>query len=96
MNDPGRASAEEAKRIHDVVTHRDFPPGVKATDFDVKFGEDHAGRPDVWILIPVEREYQNPSRKWITEVTDFVNRLRNDLLNEKLERWPYIDLKLPS
>jgi hypothetical protein len=87
------ASIEEANRINEVVTHRTFPPGLRTTGIDVKFGEDHSGRPAVWILLPVEREYENPPGKWITEVRDFVNRLRDDLLNEDLEHWPYIDLK---
>ena len=96
MSDPSWASTDEARRIQQVVKHRKFPPGVHATGFDLTFGEDQTGRPAVWILLPVDKKYENPSPKWITEVTDFVNRLRGDLLNENLEHWPYIDLKPPS
>jgi hypothetical protein len=95
MTDPNWASADEAKRIHEVVKHRTFPPGVKATEFDVTFGEDQTGRPAVWIMIPIDSGYQNPSANWVSEIREFVNRLRDDLLKERLHHWPYIDLKSP-
>jgi hypothetical protein len=96
MSDPNWASTDEAKRIQEVVKHRKFPPGVHATGFDLTFGEDQTGRPAVWILLPVDKRYENPSSKSISELRDFVNRLRDDLLKEDLRYWPYIDVKPPS
>ena len=92
MIDTTSASVAEARRIHQLVKHRKFPPGMKPTRFEVTFGEDATGRPAVWIRIPVEAGYQNPSGAWISQARSFVEGLRDDLLKAKLRHWPYIDL----
>ena len=97
MTDTATFSEAEAQKIREVVGAEAFPRGIRGNEFELQFGEDAAGKPALWIKLPVEPEFEaNPSKEWISEITDFAIQLRSKLLRMELGRWPYISFKAAS
>lgn len=96
MIEPASESLAELRVINEVVASRQFPVGVESTNYDVVFGEDAAGSAAVWIRLGVDEEHSNPSKEWVSQVSEFVSKLRRDLLDRHIRHWPYIELKAGS
>jgi hypothetical protein len=84
------ASVDEVRNIHDIVKKRRTPEGVR--DFEVRFGTDATGAPAVWIWFLVDED-ANPSPEKVSQLTEFGNLVRSDLLQSNLRYWPYIDFR---
>jgi hypothetical protein len=84
------ASVEEARRIHKLVKANTSPDVVRS--FDVKFGPDSANNRAVWIHLIVENDLK-PSLEKISELNREADRVRNVLLRQKLNVWPYVEVR---
>ena len=84
------ASVEEARLIHNLVQANTAPSAVRT--FKLKFGPDSANNRAVWINLFVDEDL-HPSREKISELNKVANRIRSLLLNEKLDFWPYVEIR---
>lgn len=80
-------ASREAKIVRDVVRKWHLPSNVRG--FDVEFGEDSSGDPAVWIWLTIKDELK-PSAQSISNLNDFVTKVRSDLLRRGLTHWPYV------
>ena len=88
----GAASAAEARRIRTLVNRHKFPQGVLT--WNAEYGEDSTGDPAIWIWFHF-KDQDNISQDKIHELTDFVQTVRSDLLDGKIDRWPYVGYRNP-
>jgi hypothetical protein len=84
------ASVEEARKIHDLVKANTSPKVVKS--FEVKFGPDSESNRAVWVRLIVENDLK-PSPKRIAELNKEADKVRTVLLREKLDVWPYVEVR---
>jgi hypothetical protein len=88
----GAASVSEARRIRTLINKHKRPQGVQT--WNAEYGEDSTGEPAVWIWFHYKDE-NGISQHKIHELTDFVQSVRDDLLDSKLGRWPYVGFRNP-
>jgi hypothetical protein len=91
-NIEGAASLAEARRIREIVNRHRRPGGVLT--WNAHYGEDSTGEPAVWIWFQFRDDY-GISQSKIHELTDFVRSVRDDLLDARLGRWPYVGFRNP-
>jgi hypothetical protein len=60
--------------------------------FEVKFGRDSENNRAVWVRLIVENDLK-PSLKRISELNKVADKVRNVLLREKLDVWPYVEVR---
>jgi hypothetical protein len=84
------ASAEEAQKIHQLVKENTSPHVVR--NFELDFGPDSVNNRAVWVHLIVDSDLK-PSQEKISELNKIVNRVRHALLQEKLNFWPYVDVR---
>jgi hypothetical protein len=80
----------EAKRIQEMLGAIAKPHGIRL--FKLHFGEDTTGDPAVWISFVLPRNYPTAPPD-IRALTDLGRRVRKELLDEGLERIPYVDFQ---
>jgi hypothetical protein len=87
--DTGTASVEEARTIHKVLSkhRREFPFAVHK--FEVRYGEDSAGAPAVWILF-FTADDPDLSDDDASRVNRIIRIVKDDLFKAGVRRWPYI------
>lgn len=81
--------AEEIARIREVVSRHSFPPFVDG--FDVELGE-FAGDPAMWIVfrtIGEDPAEGDDLQRRVEERIALKATVRDDLLDEIDDRWPY-------
>jgi hypothetical protein len=84
------ASTQEVRKIHDLVKRHKSPANVRS--FEVRFGKDSTGDPAVWIRFLVDDDL-NPSQKQISQLTEFGNKVRSELLGADIRYWPYVEFR---
>jgi hypothetical protein len=84
------ASVEEARLIHNLVQANTAPTVVR--NFELKFGPDSVNNRAVWINLFVEEDL-HPSKEKISELNKIAGRIRSLLLREKLDFWPYVEIR---
>jgi hypothetical protein len=86
-------SPYEVRQIQKIVKSHRVPADVQGVE--VKFGRDWTGAPAVWIQFLVENDL-NPSEHKITQLNEFVNSIRGDLLKTKPVYWPHVGFRAVS
>jgi hypothetical protein len=84
------ASVEEARLIHNLVQANTAPSAVR--NFELKFGPDSVNNRAVWVNLFVEEDL-HPSKEKISELNKIASRIRSLLLHEKLDFWPYVEIR---
>jgi hypothetical protein len=84
------ASAEEARRIHNLVQANTVAEKVRS--FVLNFGPDSANNRAVWVHLIVDSDL-NPSQEKISELNTIARSVRSALLRENLGFWPYVDIR---
>jgi hypothetical protein len=84
------ASADEARRIHHIVADAVVGHGVRR--FELEFDSDSDNNRAVWIHLIVDEDL-SPSSEKISTLSRVVNQVRSALLREKLDIWPYVDVR---
>ena len=62
------------------------PAGISRVDFT--FSEDWAGNPAVYIDLIADKDIEQTSNK-ARELNDFAKRIHDDIIDSRLEFWPY-------
>ena len=87
------ASVDEVRKIHDLIKKQ--PPPTNVRGFELRFGKDSTGDNAIWIRFFVEDE-KTPNPRQISQLTDFGNIIRSQLLGADIHYWPYVEFRAAS
>ncbi|HXQ50909.1 MAG TPA: hypothetical protein VN802_07440 [Stellaceae bacterium] len=81
------ASAEEAKRIHEIVRSRAIGLGFET--FEVHFGKDSTGEPAVWISFILDRRFPT-DKESVRRLSKLGRTVKAALFETNISRIPYV------
>jgi hypothetical protein len=85
----GAESADEAKRLHDILRAVRLPKDVQRVEF--RFGDDSTGAPAVWIVL-ITKDDLTPSKAKIADLQRAAEEMRSIVFSSESNRWPYVEI----
>jgi hypothetical protein len=83
-------TSPETRRIQALLKKAALPPGVRS--FELELGDDATGDPAVWVSFILEPDYPT-TPPHIHALTELGRRVRRSILEEGVDRMPYVDFK---
>lgn len=80
-------ASNDAAIIKRLLKRHVRPRAIKKVE--VELGSDSTGAPAAWIYFFIDDDV-SPSAKKMSELSKFAEAVRDDILKEGLEHWPYV------